>query len=807
METLFQQILNLLIQPPGNLIYHLVLAFSIISSLQAAWVSKQASPYQHPGRLIWGLSMLLLGQAVLFLSSGLAWQGILDSHLFLPVLDRAIILFSLVWIVWLWNFPTPARLGDLVTGFLTLGVVILFIFTYTSWNAQGGRIPFNHSLIDWIWLYAGLFVILTGLAILVFTQPSGWGYGFGMLGLFLAGVIAHLVLPNAGGDFSGYIRLSQLAAFPLLTTLLNRYAVAMPQTAPTPHEAGPAKTAPQVAGATGTVTTPFPRNRERRRYSADPRTLNALLDLSNHSEPENILAGLPKAIAQAMLADLCFIIIAPGDGQVLLQSGYDLIREEAIDPATLEPSLIPTIMTALRRSRPLRILPSDAQPIDYKTLATTLGLTDPGSLMLIPFPLNPPVQGAILFLSPYSGRQWSADDQGYLSSALPLIAGLVNRSLQPQAGQQIAAQPDKTLQTELEALRHENQRMLDELNQLRQSSLQKETALTPGADFSSLVALQAEAQEQIAALQAENERLQNALKTTQGLSALSPEQFNHMEAELRSALQEVAQLQNQLAGANARNLLLEREYKQANQGAGDDHEVITSIVQEIRQPMSSIVGYTDLLLTETVGILGALQKQFLERIKASTERMRTLLEDLIRVSAMQEGSIELLPESVDLGTVIDAALEESSGQLREKNIALKVDLPEEMPLINGDRDAIQQIVLHLLQNAGAATPAEGAVTLHAHVQQDNENDYLLLQVTDTGSGIQPHDLPRVFSRRYRADLPLIQGLGDTGVGLSIAKTLAEAHGGRMWVDSAVGQGTTFSVLLPIHPNQDQGPAE
>lgn len=796
METLFQQILNLLIQPPGNLIYHLVLAFSILSSLQAAWIGRRGNAYQHVGRLIFGLSMLLVGQVVLFLSSGLAWQGMLDSHLFLPVLDRAVILFSLVWIVWLWNFPTPARLGDLVTGFLTLGVVILFVFTYTSWNVQGGRIPFNGSLMDSTWAYAGLFVVLTGMAVLLFSRPWGWGFGLGMLALCLAGLIAHLTLPSAGGDFSGYIRISQLAAFPLLTALLNRFAEPAPQPAPALPKEQP------VGEAAGV---PFPRNRERRHYSADPRTLTTLLDLSRSPEPDTIPGGLAKALAHTMIADLCFIVTSPENGRIVLQSGYDLIREEEITPKLLDQGQAPAIANAIQRSRVLRILPNDAQPADFKTLSAVLGIKDAGSLMFIPFPVDEKTAGGLLFLSPYSNRQWSTADQGYLASSLPLIAGLVQRSMQPILPP-VPVKTEADGRAELESLRLENMHLLDELNALRQSSQKPVLASTTGMDFSSLVALQADSQEQISALQAENERLQSALKT-QGITVLSPEQFDRMENELRATLQEVALLQNQLAGANARNLLLEREYKQANNGASEDHEVITSIVQEIRQPMSSIIGYTDLLLTETVGILGALQKQFLERVKASTERMRSLMQDLIQVSAMQDGPIELLPQPVELGTVIDSAVEESSGQLREKNIALKVDLPEEMPSLNADRDAVQQIILHLLQNAGAATPAEGTITLRARVQEDGGNDYLLLQVTDSGGGIQPEDLSRVFSRRYRADLPLIQGLGDTGVGLSIAKTLAEAHGGRMWVDSAAGQDTTFSVLLPIHPTKDQSPVE
>ena len=106
-------------------------------------------------------------------------------------------------------------------------------------------------------------------------------------------------------------------------------------------------------------------------------------------------------------------------------------------------------------------------------------------------------------------------------------------------------------------------------------------------------------------------------------------------------------------------------------------------------------------------------------------------------------------------------------------------------------------MIHLLQNAGAATPIEG--TIHLKVQTTNEKDqeYIMIQVTDSGTGIPAEDLSRVFTRLYRADNVLIQGIGDTGVGLSIAKTLTEAQHGRIWVESEPGKGATFSVLLPI----------
>lgn len=139
----------------------------------------------------------------------------------------------------------------------------------------------------------------------------------------------------------------------------------------------------------------------------------------------------------------------------------------------------------------------------------------------------------------------------------------------------------------------------------------------------------------------------------------------------------------------------------------------------------------------------------------------------------------------------------TSTQVREKNISMHLELPKILAPIQADREALQQILIHLLQNAGAATPFEGTVKLKVQTRSENGSDYILIQVADNGGGIASTDLPRVFTRLYRADNVLIQGVGDTGVGLSIAKTLTEAQHGRIWVESEQGVGATFSVLLPI----------
>ncbi|MCC6568539.1 MAG: HAMP domain-containing histidine kinase [Anaerolineales bacterium] len=170
------------------------------------------------------------------------------------------------------------------------------------------------------------------------------------------------------------------------------------------------------------------------------------------------------------------------------------------------------------------------------------------------------------------------------------------------------------------------------------------------------------------------------------------------------------------------------------------------------------------------------------------------------MTTLETGLHELNPEAVDLNLIVDNAMSYTSSQVREKNISLHLDLPKNMAPIHADREALQQIVIHLLQNAGSASPVEGSIHLRVQTKSEGADEYVLIQVKDSGGGIPPEDLSRVFTRLYRADNVLIQGVGDTGVGLSIAKTLTEAQRGRIWVETDTGIGSTFSVLLPIAKN-------
>jgi signal transduction histidine kinase len=238
-------------------------------------------------------------------------------------------------------------------------------------------------------------------------------------------------------------------------------------------------------------------------------------------------------------------------------------------------------------------------------------------------------------------------------------------------------------------------------------------------------------------------------------------------------------------------------------------DMLTSLIHELRTPMTSINGYTDLLVGEAVGILGETQRQFLLRVKANIERMGGLLDDLVKVVSLDAGEEgRLSPEPVDFANIMENAIMALSAQFSERELEVQLEMPDELPPVYADRDSIFQVVQHLLANACQCSRPGSTVVVRADLEEHDDQlqglpDYLLVSVTDTGGGITPEDQRRVFQRLYRADNPLISGLGETGVGLSIAKALVEAHGGRIWVESEADAGSTFSFILPL--SCEEGP--
>jgi len=768
MSDFIQLALNQLTVPPGDMIYYIVLAFTIASALQSAFNHWRASEFPQARRAFIGLGILLSAQIFMFLFSGLGWQELIDSKAVLPPMDRAFLAFGIVWISWLYAFPEPNRQADAVATLLSMFIMTALGLSLISWQQQMANpatatLSYNLTLDDFIWQIGSVLLALLGMAVLFIRKPDGMWYGLILLFLGFLGHVGQLLI-GLEGDFSGIVRLAYITAFPILLTLPQRFG-----TVTVVETSAPVKPTILKQDTAGRP--------ERRRYSTDPKTFHALLAVAAENNSTKMSQAITRAIAQTMLADLCFMIyLTDNNNQMVIAGGYDLIREDTLEGGSLSKNAIPMLANSIQRGRPLR-LPASSTSADIKGLGDILGLTNPGHLLYVPI-LTPEKEtlGGILLLSPYSDRTWSAEDQAFLSNIASSLVPIIQRN---QKITKLEAQSDMA-RAQVADLEERIRNLNGQLDAAR-----TEVERNKSTDVASLRVAQEESQNIIEQLQRENAELRSG-KNLPSAQA---------EKELKATLQEMAILQNQLADANIK--LLELEKGKIATKSTEQAEVLASISQELRQPLSSIVGYTDLLLGESVGILGALQRKFVDRIKVSTERIRSLTDDMIQITTLATDLYSLNPEAVDLNSIIDNAMSYTSSQIREKNISIHLEVPKAVTSIHADREALQQIVIHLLQNAGAATPFEGTIRLKVQTQNEDGAEYILIQVADQGGGIASEDIPRVFTRLYRADNVLIQGVGDTGVGLSIAKTLTEAQHGRIWVESKVGEGSTFSVLLPI----------
>ncbi len=234
-----------------------------------------------------------------------------------------------------------------------------------------------------------------------------------------------------------------------------------------------------------------------------------------------------------------------------------------------------------------------------------------------------------------------------------------------------------------------------------------------------------------------------------------------------------------------------------------DPELLVGLVQELRTPMTSISGYVELLLSESAGILGEMQRKFLQRVGANITRLDTMIDSLVHVTQLDTGNYQLEPQPVDFVHLIEEAITNASLQFREKGLAVTLDLDEGLPSLPADQDAMKQVIGQLLTNAYLISPPDSEIhvtvvrrmlSFEADTEQRNS---VYVAVQDSGGGISLDDVPRVFARKYKADNPLIEGLGDTGVGLSIAKALVEAHEGKLWVETKDGMGSIFAFAIPL----------
>jgi len=262
--------------------------------------------------------------------------------------------------------------------------------------------------------------------------------------------------------------------------------------------------------------------------------------------------------------------------------------------------------------------------------------------------------------------------------------------------------------------------------------------------------------------------------------------FDSMATQAYVALQN-AQLYEQLAQTTERLREVDRLKSQ----------FLANMSHELRTPLNSIIGFSRVIMKGIDGPVTDLQVQDLWAINNSGQHLLGMINDILDLSKIEAGKMELAFEKVDLVELIKSVMTTTGGLIKDKPIRLNADIPTELPPVYVDTIRVRQVLINLLSNASKFTEA-GTITVRARLQESDTRSMVLVSVNDTGQGIAQDDLAKLFQAFSQVDGSPTRRTGGTGLGLAISRNLVELHGGSIWVESTVGKGTTFSFTLPVY---------
>jgi signal transduction histidine kinase len=231
-------------------------------------------------------------------------------------------------------------------------------------------------------------------------------------------------------------------------------------------------------------------------------------------------------------------------------------------------------------------------------------------------------------------------------------------------------------------------------------------------------------------------------------------------------------------------------------------QFLANMSHELRTPLNAILGYTELILDDIYGETPTKMRGVLERVQRNGKHLLGLINDVLDLSKIEAGQLTLALADYSLKDVVHSVFVAVESLADEKKLALRIEVPNDLPTGRGDERRLTQVLLNLVGNAIKFTD-QGEVAVKASAT----NGAYTLSVCDTGPGIAPNDQAKIFEEFQQADSSATKKKGGTGLGLSIARRIIELHGGKIWVESEIGKGATFSINLPVKVEQQHAERE
>jgi signal transduction histidine kinase len=279
-----------------------------------------------------------------------------------------------------------------------------------------------------------------------------------------------------------------------------------------------------------------------------------------------------------------------------------------------------------------------------------------------------------------------------------------------------------------------------------------------------------------------HEELERLVKERTAELSQSNEQLRHEVAQRKLALAELEQTRRQ-------QLELKDQF-------------LSHVSHELRSPLTAIYQFITILLDELAGDLSSEQREYLEIVLRNANQLRVMIEDLLEVTRIQTGKLSIEAQPTSMAELIGETVSSLRTLAVAKGIALSADVSAHLPPVYADPQRIRQILRNLIENGIKFTPDKGTIAIRAHLS-DEERHAIRIAVADTGCGISPEECEKIFERLYQGTSSIEASRKGLGLGLSICRELVARHGGRIWVESQLGRGSTFFFTLPIFSSANQ----
>lgn len=784
-----QFIFNLLGTLPGSLAYHLLIFLGLLAAVGIIWTewrqTRNAELYPYIVALSGTMTLQLL--CVFLAPLHVAADSVL-AILTAPLLYAADLL-SLLLLFWAFSTPLWATRGRRVLMGLLVGWGILLGGMVAWWYTMAFSLPVTYNRSGQITIWYGLSALVGvagAVAILRHRRESGSpmaAVAFGLTALGTAvGAFGTLAAgPDVSQTAEGLSRLVTLVGYPLFAVALYNATL---------------KDLIVYRQELQAISEQALRQSQELLFLIEAtRSIGESLDLSG------MLGQVAESVAMALQVDRVAIFLAPPEPAetLTLVANYRVLGKRYSPSREVALQSYPILAFALRQHQVVFGIHEDFGPL--RPLFALLEVERESPVLIQPLARQKQTLGLLVLCNDHSGTPFRAEQEGLITTIAVQIAGAVDNSRLYRALEAKARELALLLKAREEEVRRQ-EAILESM---------AEGILVSDADGRILL-VNAAAE---AILQTGRQRLRGRLvgelfklSTLEGWDAQALTELNQPlqadfdlhERRLRIHAAPVQMKDGTRLGVVA----ILQDITRESLAEAAKREFIASISHELRTPLTAIKGYAELMLFGMAGKVHPVHGQFLSVIRENTVRMTSLSDNLISVAELERGQLGLAYQWVPIPPLVEEVLGRYKERIAEHQLQLTVDLAPDLPSVEVDPHRVKLVLDNLVNNAVRFTYPGGALVVGSRPIQDElgQPGYVSLWVSDTGVGIPLDEQPRIWERFYRVDNPLSLEAGGLGVGLTIAKALVEAHGGRIWVDSSPGQGSTFTALLPVrrrHP--------